>query len=41
MCWSMEASIGMVAVGTVASAVAYRRGEPPALWLTLGFFTVM
>ena len=41
MCWSMEASVGMVAVGAVASAVAYRRGDPPAFWLTLGFFTVM
>lgn len=41
MCWSMEASVGMVVVGTVASAVTYRRGDPPAIWLTLGFFTIM
>lgn len=31
----------MVAIGTVASAVTYRRGDPPEIWLTLGFFRVM
>ena len=41
MCWSVEASVGMVAVGTIVSAVTYRRGDPPAIWLTLGFFTLM
>lgn len=41
MCWSMEASVGMVAAGTVAAAVTYRRGDPPAIWLTLGFFAIM
>ncbi|WP_390913767.1 DUF5765 domain-containing protein [Pseudosulfitobacter sp. SM2401] len=41
MCWSVEASVGMVAVGTIASAVTYRRGDPPAIWLTLGFFAIM
>jgi len=41
MCWSVEASVGMVAIGTIAAAVTYRRGDPPAIWLTLGFFTIM
>jgi hypothetical protein len=41
MCWSMQASVAMVAVGAIASAVTYRRGDPPAIWLTLGFFTAM
>lgn len=41
MCWSAEASLGMVAVGAIASAITYRRGDPPAIWLTLGFFSTM
>lgn len=41
MCWSVEASVGMVAVGTVASVVTYRRGDAPAIWLTLGYFAIM
>ena len=41
MCRSVEASVGVVAIGTVASAVTYRRGDPPEIWLTLGFFRVM
>ncbi|MGI9355400.1 MAG: DUF5765 domain-containing protein [Rhizobiaceae bacterium] len=41
MCWSATASIGMVALGTVATAVAISRGQPRAVWLTLGYFTVM
>lgn len=41
MCWSAQASIAMTGVGVVATAVAYRRGELPAIWCTLGFFTLM
>ncbi|WP_246107521.1 DUF5765 domain-containing protein, partial [Puniceibacterium confluentis] len=41
MCWSAEVSAGMVVVGTVATAATYRRGDMPAIWLTLGFFTLM
>ncbi|MHA6323659.1 DUF5765 domain-containing protein [Roseivivax sp. CAU 1753] len=41
MCWSVEATVGMIAVGTVATAVTYRRGDPPAFWLTMGYFTLM
>ena len=41
MCWSVEASVGMVAIGAIAATVTYRRGDPPPIWLTLGFFTIM
>ncbi|MDA9979806.1 DUF5765 domain-containing protein [Yoonia sp.] len=41
MCWNAEVSTLMVAVGTAATAISYRRKDPRAFWLTLGFFTVM
>lgn len=41
MCWSAEATAAMIVVGTVASAVTYWRGDAPAIWLTLGYFTLM
>ncbi len=41
MCWSASASVAMVAVGGVAAGVAYARGEPRAIWLTIGYFTLM
>lgn len=41
MCWSATASISMVGIGTVVTAVAASRGQPRAIWLTLGYFTVM
>lgn len=41
MCWSATASIGMVGIGAVVTAVAASRGQPRAIWLTLGYFTVM
>ena len=41
MCLSAEISAGMVVVGTVTTVATYRRGEMPAIWLTLGFFTLM
>jgi hypothetical protein len=41
MCWSMQATIGMAAVGTIAAVITYRRRDPPAIWLTLGFFAAM
>lgn len=31
----------MVVGGAVATAATYRRGAAPAIWLTLGFFTLM
>ncbi len=41
MCWSAAASVAMVAVGGTAMTVTAMRGEPKAIWFTLGFFTVM
>lgn len=41
MCWSVEASIAMVGIGAAATAVTRHRGDPPAIWLTLGYFTLM
>ena len=41
MCWSMEASVAMVAAGAVATAVTWRRNQPLAIWGTLGYFTAM
>ena len=41
MCWSASASMAMVAVGAVATVVSAARGDARAIWLTLGYFTVM
>lgn len=41
MCWSIEASAAMTCVGGVGTAVSYSRKNPPAIWLTIGYFTVM
>ncbi|HEX6141811.1 MAG TPA: DUF5765 domain-containing protein [Geminicoccaceae bacterium] len=41
MCLGAAASLGMVAVGTAATGAAARWRQPPAIWLTLGYFTVM
>lgn len=41
MCWSATASITMVAIGAVVTGVAAARGETRAIWLTLGYFTLM
>jgi hypothetical protein len=41
MCWSGEASAALAAVGFGATAYAAVRNEPPALWLALGYFTLM
>ncbi len=41
MCWGATMSITMVGVGAVATGVAAARGQPRAIWLTLGYFTVM
>lgn len=31
----------MVVIGGAATVVTYRRGAAPAIWLTIGFFTIM
>lgn len=41
MCWSMSASVAMVGIGGVATIVTARRGDAPAIPLTLGFFTLI
>ncbi|NNE87167.1 MAG: hypothetical protein HKN27_03745 [Silicimonas sp.] len=41
MCWSAEASVAMVAVGGLATAVARHQKQPVAIWGTLGYFTAM
>ena len=41
MCFSLQASAGMVLLGTGATVVAIRRGSPPAIPLTLAYFTLM
>ena len=41
MCWSIEASAALVVLGGAATVVSARRGQPRAIWLTLGYFTAM
>lgn len=41
MCWSEGASVAMVGLGVVATAVTARRCEPAAIPVTIGFFTLM
>jgi hypothetical protein len=41
MCWSVSATYAMVGLGTAATVLAWRRGEPAAIWGTLGYFTGM
>ena len=41
MCWSEGASLAMVGLGTVATVVTVRRGDPGAIPFTIGFFTLM
>ena len=41
MCWSATASITMIGIGAVATGVTAARGEPRAIWLALGYFTIM
>lgn len=41
MCFTMGVSAAMVGLGGVATAVTIRRGDVPAVPVTLGYFTVM
>lgn len=41
MCWSATASVAMVAIGGAATAATWYRNEPPAIWLAIGYFTLM
>jgi len=41
MCWSMEATVAMVAIGGAATALTIRRRVTPAIPATLAWFTLM
>ena len=41
MCWGLAASATMVAAGTATTIYAARRLVPTAIWMTLGYFTLM
>jgi hypothetical protein len=41
MCWTLGVSAAMVGLGGVATAVTVRRGDTPAVPMTLAYFTAM
>ncbi len=41
MCWSGQASAMLATLGTATTVYAAWKGEPKALWVTLGYFTLM
>ncbi|MGC9420833.1 MAG: DUF5765 domain-containing protein [Rhodovulum sp.] len=41
MCWNAGVTVTMVGLGAAATVIAARRGEPTAIWVTLGYFTFM
>jgi hypothetical protein len=41
MCWSIEASAVLAITGLGTSVVARARGDQPAIWATLGYFSLM
>jgi hypothetical protein len=41
MCWSLTVSAAMVAVGSAATVYTQRRGLPRAIWMAIGYFTLM
>lgn len=41
MCWNATASVAMVGFGVGAVVITAMRGEPRAIWLTLGYFAAM
>lgn len=41
MCWSETATLAFAGLGTGATLVAWHRGEPRAIWGTIGYFTAM
>jgi hypothetical protein len=41
MCWSLGASVAMVGLGAAGTAVAIRRGAPPAVPVAFAYFTAM
>jgi Family of unknown function (DUF5765) len=41
MCWSGEASAVLASIGIGTTLYAAYKGEPPQLWITLGYFSLM
>ena len=41
MCWNSEISVAMTCIGAAGALISYRRQDPTAIWLTLGYFSVM
>jgi hypothetical protein len=41
MCWSGEASTVLAAIGLGSTAYAAYKKEPPAIWICLGYFSLM
>ena len=41
MCWSTEASVVWATVGVSASAYLWYKKEPPVMWMTIGYFSLM
>jgi hypothetical protein len=41
MCWSSTVSAAMVAVGSATTVYTLRRGLPRAIWMAVGYFTIM
>lgn len=41
MCWSMEATVAMVGLGSAATVATLRRGDAPAVPATIAYFTLM
>lgn len=41
MCWSFEASATLATLGFAATGYAAAKREPPALWVPLGYFSIM
>lgn len=41
MCWTPQVSVAMTGIGVAAAVISYRRQDPAAIWLTLGYFSVM
>lgn len=41
MCWSMTASVVFTGAGAAATFITLRQGRPPAIPLTIGYFTAM
>lgn len=41
MCWSLSVSTGVAIIGAATTVYTARKGQPAAIYLTLGYFTIM